>query len=406
MTPASIKNEADLKRWHLSILLFFSVFAISSMSFTVRLPEVREMLGVSVSTLGLLLFMGAVGAITSLSLVGRFIARFGTKPAIIPGMIGFFLAGFASVLAAYLHSPELFAVATFFSGFCAGAADVGINVDGAEIEKRLGRSALPRMHAGYSIGAFAGAGIGTASIALGIDLFWQVVVLATLSLIVPVIFSRLLPAKNGIDPHHHKDAPADSRPGKVFISGGIIALCIGIFGITVAEGAANDWLAIGLVDDYKVSNQLAGLAFAVFNLSMTIVRFFGGNLVDRFGRSRVLQVLAGFGIIGLLLIILSHNIVLAIIGAALWGAGVALGFPLFISAAAEAPGGARTVAFVTTSGYFAFLVGPPLLGFVAEAWNSMLSMYWLLAIGLIAAFFAARATKGNASTTPTQNPLP
>ena len=402
MTPASIQNEADLKRWHMSILLFFSVFAISSMSIMVRLPEVREMLGVSVSTLGVLLFMGAVGSITSLSLVGRFIARFGTKPSIIGGMIGFFISGFVLMISAYLHSPELFAVAAFFYGFCAGAADVGINVDGAEIEQRLGRSALPRMHAGYSIGAFLGAGAGTLAIALSVDLFWQVLILATLSLIVPVIFSRLLPAKNGIDPHHHKDAPADSRPGKVFISAGIIALCIGIFGITIAEGAANDWLAIGLVDDYKVSNQLAGLAFAVFNLSMTVVRFFGGNLVDRFGRSRVLQVLAGFGIIGLLLIILSHNIVLAIVGAALWGAGVALGFPLFISAAAEAPGGARTVAFVTTSGYFAFLVGPPLLGFVAESWNSMLNMYWLLAIGLIASFFAARATKGNAHSEPAQ----
>lgn len=402
MTPASIQNEADLKRWHMSILLFFSVFAISSMSIMVRLPEVREMLGVSVSTLGVLLFMGAVGSITSLSLVGRFIARFGTKPSIIGGMIGFFISGFVLMISAYLHSPELFAVAAFFYGFCAGAADVGINVDGAEIEQCLGRSALPRMHAGYSIGAFLGAGAGTLAIALSVDLFWQVLILATLSLIVPVIFSRLLPAKNGIDPHHHKDAPADSRPGKVFISAGIIALCIGIFGITIAEGAANDWLAIGLVDDYKVSNQLAGLAFAVFNLSMTVVRFFGGNLVDRFGRSRVLQVLAGFGIIGLLLIILSHNIVLAIVGAALWGAGVALGFPLFISAAAEAPGGARTVAFVTTSGYFAFLVGPPLLGFVAESWNSMLNMYWLLAIGLIASFFAARATKGNAHSSQPQ----
>jgi MFS family permease len=406
MTPASIQNEADLKRWHMSILLFFSVFAISSMSIMVRLPEVREMLGVSVSTLGVLLFMGAVGSISSLSLVARFIARFGTKSTIIGGMIGFFVSGFVLMVSAYLHSPELFAVAAFFYGFCAGAADVGINVDGAEIEQRLGRSALPRMHAGYSIGAFLGATAGTAAIAVGVNLFWQVLILATLSLIVPVIFSRLLPAKNGIDPHHHKDAPVDSRPSKVFISAGTVALCIGIFGITITEGAANDWLAIGLVDDYKVSNQLAGVAFAVFNLSMTVVRFFGGNLVDRFGRSRVLQVLAGFGIIGLLLIILSHNIVLAIFGAALWGAGVALGFPLFISAAAEAPGGARTVAFVTTSGYFAFLVGPPLLGFVAEAWNSMLSMFWLLALGLIASFFAARATKGNAITAPAQNPLP
>jgi MFS family permease len=252
------------------------------------------------------------------------------------------------------------------------------------------------MHAGYSIGAFLGAGAGTVAIASGVELFWQVLILATLSLIVPVIFSRLLPAKNGVDAKHNADAPADAKASKVFISAGIIALCAGIFGITIAEGAANDWLAIGLVDDYRVSPEIAGLGFAVFNLSMTIVRFFGGNLVDRFGRVRVLQVLVGFGIIGLLLIILSHNIVLAIVGAALWGAGVALGFPLFISAAAEAPGGARTVAFVTTSGYFAFLVGPPLLGFVADALDSMLTMFWLLAIGLIAAFFAARATKGNA----------
>ena len=396
MTPASIKNEADLKRWHMSILLFFSVFAISSMSIMVRLPEVREMLGVSVSTLGVLLFMGAVGSITSLSLVGRFLARFGTKPTIIGGMIGFFISGFVLMLSAYLASPLMFGIAAFFYGFCAGAADVGINVDGAEIEQRLGRSALPRMHAGYSIGAFLGAGAGTIAITLGVELFWQVLILASLSLIMPVIFSRLLPAKNGVDAKHHADAPADAKASKVFISAGIIALCLGIFGITIAEGAANDWLAIGLVDDYRVSPEIAGVGFAVFNLSMTIVRFFGGNLVDRFGRVRVLQVLVGFGIIGLLLIILSHNIVLAIVGAALWGAGVALGFPLFISAAAEAPGGARTVAFVTTSGYFAFLVGPPLLGFVADALDSMLTMFWLLAIGLIAAFFAARATKGNA----------
>ena len=396
MTPASIKNEADLKRWHMSILLFFSVFAISSMSIMVRLPEVRQMLGVSVSTLGVLLFMGAVGSITSLSLVGRFIARFGTKPTIIGGMIGFFISGFVLMLSAYLASPLMFGIAAFFYGFCAGAADVGINVDGAEIEKRLGRSALPRMHAGYSIGAFLGAGAGTIAITLGVELFWQVLILASLSLIMPVIFSRLLPAKNGVDAKHHADALADAKASKVFISAGIIALCLGIFGITIAEGAANDWLAIGLVDDYRVSPEIAGVGFAVFNLSMTIVRFFGGNLVDRFGRVRVLQVLVGFGIIGLLLIILSHNIVLAIVGAALWGAGVALGFPLFISAAAEAPGGARTVAFVTTSGYFAFLVGPPLLGFVADALDSMLTMFWLLAIGLIAAFFAARATKGNA----------
>jgi MFS family permease len=132
---------------------------------------------------------------------------------------------------------------------------------------------------------------------------------------------------------------------------------------------------------------------------MTTIRFFGGKIADRFGKARTLQVLAFTGAIGLLLIILSHNIYAAFIGAVLWGCGVALGFPLFLSAAGEGENSARKVAFVASAGYLAFLVGPPLLGFLGQVWG-VTNMFYIVALFLVLSIvFASGAgnTKGTGS---------
>jgi MFS family permease len=179
----------------------------------------------------------------------------------------------------------------------------------------------------------------------------------------------------------------------------VIFLALGILGVTVAEGASNDWLAIALVDDFKVSPTTAGLGFATLLAAMTTMRFFGGKIADRFGKGRTLQVLAFTGVIGLLMIILSHNIFLAFVGAILWGCGVALGFPLFLSAAGEGENSARRVAFVASAGYLAFLVGPPLLGFLGQVWG-VTNMFYVVAVFLVLTIvFASGAgnTKGAGS---------
>jgi MFS family permease len=133
-------------------------------------------------------------------------------------------------------------------------------------------------------------------------------------------------------------------------------------------------------------------------IAMTIARFFGGNIVDRLGRHRALRIFAVAGVAGILLVVLSQNLVLAYIGSALWGIGVALGFPLFISAAGEGEDSARKVSFVTTAGYAAFLVGPPLLGFIGEA-IGILQMFYLLALFMAAAAYFASATKATSKST-------
>jgi cyanate permease len=225
------------------------------------------------------------------------------------------------------------------------------------------------------------------------------IVFTAINLCVPLITTKHLPLGNGIEVKASGTETQKSPRVAVWRSRTVIFLALGILGVTLAEGASNDWLAIALVDDFGVSATVAGLGYATLLAAMTTIRFFGGKIADRFGKARTLQALAFTGVVGLLLIILSHNIYAAFVGAILWGCGVALGFPLFLSAAGEGENPARRVAFVASSGYLAFLVGPPLLGFLGQVWG-VTNMFYVIALFLAAAiFFASGAgnTKGAGS---------
>ncbi len=400
MTFAADLSQRATKAWHITVLIYFTIFGLTFSSLMVRLPLVRELVDVTTSELGLILFFGSIGSITSVTLAGRFIARFGTKVAVITG-VSIVTAGFVGQVSFIANGSAVgYAVFALVAGLGMGVADVGINVDGAAIEAATGKTALPKMHAGFSIGSLAGAGIGIFATQINFDLFWQIVILSAITMAVPLTTARFLPAGNGIEERKQAKGSKVREPrAAIWKDRRIIFLAIGILGITLAEGASNDWLTIALVDDYQESDANAGIAYAVLLGAMTVTRFFGGNIADRFGKARTLQVLAFGGIIGLLLIIFGGNLYLAWLGALLWGCGVALGFPLYLSAAGEGEDPARKVAFVASSGYLAFLVGPPLLGFLGQAWG-VTNMFFVLVAALVVTFiFAAGAgnTKGAGS---------
>jgi len=383
------KQAVSLLAWHRSVIAMFALLGPPSMSLVVRLPEIKELLGVSTSELGLLLFCGAIGSICALSIAARVIARLGTRP---PMLAGFYLVAFGLIvqaLAATTGSVLLFAISIFITGFGFGIIDVPINVDGANIEGKRGRSVLPRMHAAFSVGALSGAAIGTLCIALSVDLVTQMLVLCSTQLLLPIFVRRFVPQHTGQD-EHHRNAEIE-RPEKInlFKDKQILFLGIGILCITLAEGAAVDWLALTVVKDYAETATNAGVAFAIFNITMTLTRFFGGNISDRYGRRLTLQVMAITGAIGLLLVIFGTSVIFAWMGAALWGIGSALGFPLFISEAGEGENSARRVTLITTFGYMAFLVGPPTLGFVAEV-TGLKTMLLLITVALFSAVFFAK----------------
>lgn len=386
----------SLAAWHRSVIVMFALIGPPSMALLVRLPEIKELLGVSTSELGLLLFCGAIGSISALLIAARVISRLGTRPQMLGGfyLVAFGLIGQA--FAATTGSVALFAISIFVTGFGFGIVDVPLNVDGASIEGKRGRSVLPRLHAAFSVGALCGAALGTLCIALSVNLVTQMIILCSTQMLLPILVRRFIPQHTGQD-EHHKNAEVE-KPEKInlFNDKRIMFLGIGILCITLAEGAAVDWLALTVVKDFGETATNAGIAFAIFNLTMTITRFFGGNISDRFGRRNTLQMTAIIGAVGLLTMIMGTSVMFAWMGAALWGIGSALGFPLFISEAGEGENATRRVTLITIFGYMAFLVGPPTLGLVAE-FTGLKPMLYLITAALLSAVYFAKVM-GNKKT--------
>lgn len=357
-----------------------------------RMPEVKRLLEIDSAQLGLVLLAGAAGSMSTLLVSGKIIARFGTKPIISIAFSVAVLAMIGMAFGAINGSIPTVVVSLFITFAGAALTDVSINVDGTQVEQQLNKSVMPRMHAFFSLGAFTGAGLATAAMALNIDLATQTIILSGISIVVPFALWKLIPAHTGQELHHKDKTEVIKDSYSPWKNPLIPLLGLGILGMTLAEGATNDWLTLGFVEGLGQTTTNAGLAFVILQVGMVASRFFGGAIVDKIGRRRTLEILAVAGIIGLLLVILSNNIYLAWVGAALWGAGVSMAFPLFLGAAGEGEHSAKNVGAVATFGYTAFLVGPPILGLLAQN-IGILNMFFVLVGCLAMSFFFARATE-------------
>ncbi|WP_440899251.1 MFS transporter [Actinosynnema sp.] len=202
--------------------------------------------------------------------------------------------------------------------------------------------------------------------------------------------------------HRPRGGPRPGSPG----TGGLRAalrvwreprtLAIGAIalGMALAEGTANDWLPLIAVDGYDLSSASGAFLYSFFGASMAVGRFAGGTLLDRFGRTRVMVASAGLAVVGIGLVSLAPNVPLGALGVFLWGLGASLGFPVALSAAGDDPvDSARRVSAVATAGYTAFLVGPPLLGFVGEHVGLRSAILVALVLVALSSLFARSVDK-------------
>lgn len=358
-----------------AVLAVFFLNGFLFASWASRLPAVRDALDVTPGQIGLVLLVGAAGSVVALPLTGAVIERLGT-PLTNRLAAALSAAGFvAALLAVATGSAPAVAACLFVATMGIGAWDVAMNLQGAVVEQALGRAIMPRFHGAFSLGAVAGAGVGTVAAAVGVPVAWHVIaaVVACAGAVV-ALTARYLP-DGAVDAAHDPPAPEGSgsagtgrrsafdawrEPRTVLI--GLL-----VFSAALTEGSANDWLALAVVDGFAVSDAVGALAFGVFVAAMTAMRFAGTVLLDRFGRVRVLRACAATGLVGLVVFGVVGSPVLALSGAALWGVGAALGFPVGMSAASDEPArAAARVSVVSTIGYVAFLAGPPLLGILAD----------------------------------------
>jgi MFS family permease len=336
-------------------LLFATLFS--------RVPDLREDLDLSNGGLGLLLLSISVGSLLGLPASGRLIEWLGAA-GVVRGAAALTVLGLgvAAVGASTLASAPVVALGLGLYGFGTGTWDVAMNVEGADVERRLGRTVMPRFHAGYSFGAIAGAGVGVLAARYSMPIPAHFLLVALSALAAVLVSVRAFTPVTAPD---ESEEPASDR--SAWLEPRTLAIGAMVLAFTLAEGAAGDWLALALVDGYDARHFVGVAGFALFVTAMTTGRMVGPVLLDRFGRVPVLLGSAAAALTGLLMVILGDHPAYALVGIVIWGLGAALGFPVGMSAAADDPRrAARRVSVVSTIGYGAFLAGPPLLGFVGD----------------------------------------
>ncbi len=426
---------------HRARWLLMGLFALSGLMLSgwlARLPAVRAALDLGTAELGGLLIAGSIGSLATVSVAGVLVNRFGGRAVLYVSMVAFAAAYVLIGVGPTIGSVPVLTVGIFLSGVGFAIGNVPLNVETAAVERRMGRTVLPQFHAAFSIGSVLGSGIGALCAAADVPLLAQFVATAVVGTVwrllsVPgAVIESLPPDRAALATA--RDARAEGRtPREAGLAGRLRAarvrrvarpgsalgawreprtLLIGvvIMSAALSEGAANDWLAIAVVDGFDQVEAVGAAMFGVFVGAMTLVRLLGTKLIDRYGRVTVLRTsgLVSFG--GLLLFGFAPSLPLAAVGIVAWGCGAALTVPLGIAAASDDPlRAASRVAVISSFSSTASLAAPPLLGLAAELMGTRHALL-LITAAMVASVLLARTVRrpdglaGAAATAPADDP--
>ncbi|KNH17651.1 major facilitator transporter [Arthrobacter sp. ZBG10] len=422
MTTAATTTQVS--SWRNAVVVAYGASGLAFASWVSRLPAIRDGLDLTPGNIGLLLLCMTLGSFVSVSASGLIVLRLGSKRTIRTGSVmvgcGLLLAGFGTSV---LASPVATAAGLAVIGLGTASWNTASNVEGAAVERALGRHIMPRLHGAFSLGTVAGAGLGAWAAAISVPVFWHLaaagavvaVSVATAASwfradITPVAGERTYSADSFGDPAtgpipvlapagqpEPVDAPLDSKRqiAQAWRDRRTLLLGVMVLGLALAEGAAGDWVALALADGHHQSDAAGAAGYGLFVTFMTIGRFAGTLVLDRYGRVPVMRFCAAMAVLGLGLFVFAPVPWVAYVALAIWGLGASLGFPVGMSAAADDPAkAAARVSVVSTIGYGAFLCGPPLLGLLAEhvgILHSLLAVMVMLVVSFVLSPVARKA---------------
>jgi len=400
-------TRGQVVSWRNAVFVIFLLPGLAMATWVSRLPATRDALDIPLDQVGLLILGMAAGSIVGLTLSSHIVARYGARDTILGGLvviaIGLGIVGVgATVGPVFLVA---FAGLLVF-GFATGITDVAMNVSGAANERTLRRAIMPIFHAFFSFGTMIGAGLGALAEALSIPIAIHFAAIAVVMIAVGIVAVRFLQSEHLVEEGTAPvadDDPSKTWRGRLSIWRDPRTLLIGVLvlGAAFAEGSANDWLALAMVDGHGVANETGALVFGIFVTAMTAGRLGGVFLLDRFGRVTVLRASFVLAAAGLLVVIFVPDPLVATFGAIAWGLGSALGFPIGMSAAADDPKtAAARVSAVATVGYFAFLVGPPVIGFLGEQVGILGALLVVLVLCAVGALVSGAAREPQVGAAP------
>ncbi|OIV38842.1 hypothetical protein BIV57_03635 [Mangrovactinospora gilvigrisea] len=396
-----------LRPWRNAVFVAFAACGFAFANWVARIPAVRDSLHLSTQDMGLVLLSLSGGSVIGLTAADAVTQKLGPRRTIRFTMV---LAGVALVVvglgASAFPAVPLICVGLAAFGMGYGACDVAMNVQGALVEREVGKTIMPLLHATFSLGTLAGAGLGALASAAGVPVAVHLGIVGVLAGASVVVTGRHFPQQLPGGGQSAQDGPRGlgarlAAWGSVWADRRILLIGVVMLGMSFAEGSANDWISLGSVDGHGFDNTGGALAYAAFVAFMTVGRLLGGPALDRWGRVPVVRCTGLLAAIGLALFIFTSWPPAVIVGAALWGVGASLGFPVGMSAAADDPERASArVGAVATMGYAAFLVGPPLLGLLGQHFgilHALLAVLALIAAACVAAPAVAPPKPGPAA---------
>lgn len=287
-----------------------------------RLPAIQERLDLGPRAVGLALLGAPLGLLVAQPAVGAMIARHGSRPlvALAPIWLG------AVILPAFAVSALTLFAAVMIVGAANGTLDISMNAQGLSVERAAGRRLFSSLHAAFSFGALAGAGLAGAVAGLGVQ---PVAHLAGTAVIGAAVALAIVPSLLHDRPDGTRPGPLLARPSRRLAVFGAIALAV-----LLAEGAVFDWSGIFLATEQRAGPGLAPIGLAAFSLTMGIGRLLADPAADRFGEATVARSGGLAGAVGMGLALATSWVAVAIAGFAVMGLGLAAVFPLTLRAAA------------------------------------------------------------------------
>ncbi len=377
-----------MKIKRLAVALFFFTNGFQYANWVARLPEVEKLYNISHATLGTLLLCSAAGAITAMPFAGYLTVLFGSRRITI-----FTGATMASLLIMIpLLSNLWFIGALFFLfGVLSGSEDVAMNGQAVYVERIYKKPILSSFHGVWSIGTALGAGCGALMAKFEVALFNHFIVVSIfcLSVILWAAFNLISDEASKIE--LNTEGGATFRlPTKAIVPIGFIAFC----GMT-GEGSIADWSALYMHKEIGQSEAFSALTFGAFAVAMTTGRIFGDYFTAKYGKRNMLIFNSLAAIVGLSIALLTAIPIIVLIGFFIVGLSLATIVPIVYSTAGNTEGVAPSVgiAMATTIGYAGFFVGPPVIGYIADAFSLRIGLLFSLFLFVIMFILSNRYIK-------------
>jgi len=376
-----------------AISAIFGVFFLESAvlgNWIPRIPDFKSNLGLSDAALGFCLLAIPLGTIIGLLVAGRIIDRTGLRRG-----CQLFLPAWALsfVFPAFASSQLVFMLFLFISGVAVGLVEVAMNTEADRLEQVLAKRIMSRCHGFWSLGSLAGAMTGGLLAHAGVSVSMHFLIVMPLIALLGWWMATRLPTAATLEDSGESNTPAESNALFRLPSRFVLLLCVMPMGAMVVEGAFIDWSAVFVKSVLDASPLLISIIYSFFAIVMATVRMFGDAIGDRYAPKLIVQVSGVSAALGIAVFALSTNSAMAMLGAAISGMGVAIVYPLAVTAAARRPGSAAdNVAAITMISFSAFLLAPPVIGFLSESFGLRIALLILAPVAASTAFLASEVS--------------